>query len=205
MSRPLPPRPNRQQIAAAATRSEVLTAARRLFAEGGYAGTSVAAIAEEAGVSVPTIYASIGPKQAIVMALVDLIDREVGAPEVVAQIATEADPGRLIALGAGLNRRLQERFGDILESFRSAAGVEPDVARAMAAGQQMHRSGAERLARRLESLGVLRPGLGVEEAADVIAFLTDVETFSTLAGRYGWTYDRAEAWVSTTVSTLLLG
>src|SRR5438067_7455786 len=93
-------RPNRQQVAAAATRREILTAARRLFAERGYAGASVADIAEAAGVSVPTIYTSVGTKRAIVLALVGHVGEETGADEAVAQVATENDPARLIGLGA---------------------------------------------------------------------------------------------------------
>ena len=42
------------------TRRESLEAARRLFAERGYVGTSVADIAAEAGVAVQTIYARHG-------------------------------------------------------------------------------------------------------------------------------------------------
>ena len=57
-------RPSRQKIAAAATRREILGAAERLFAEQGYAQTSIVDIAAAAGVSVPTIYASVGQKKA---------------------------------------------------------------------------------------------------------------------------------------------
>lgn len=66
-------RPNRRQVAAEAIRQEVLAAARRLFAGRGYAATSVADIASEGGVAVATLYASVGQKHAIVMALADLI------------------------------------------------------------------------------------------------------------------------------------
>src|SRR5690349_8634889 len=99
-----PRRPTRHQIAAAATRREILLAARRLFAERGYAATSLADIADEAGVSVPTIYASVGPKKAVVMALADLIGEQAGAPETGAPIPAEGDPARLLAFAAGLNR-----------------------------------------------------------------------------------------------------
>ena len=71
-------RPNRREVAAAETRREILRAARRLFAERGFASTSVQQIAEESGVAVQTIYSSIGSKAALVLALNDLIDEEAG-------------------------------------------------------------------------------------------------------------------------------
>jgi AcrR family transcriptional regulator len=197
-------RPNRRQVSAAATRQEILLAARRLFAERGFARTSVAEIAEEAGVSIPTIYASVGQKQAIVIALVGFIELEIGADEARALVSTGTDPIELLALSAHLNRVLQQRFGDIMEALRSAASVEPAVATAVANGRRMHRIGSTRLADRLVELGALRQGVAVGEAADVIALLTDVENYSTLVGMYGWTFDRAEAWITETLCATLL-
>jgi len=197
-------RPNRRQVSAAATRQEILLAARRLFAERGFARTSVAEIADEAGVSIPTIYASVGQKQAIVIALVEFIELEIGADEARTLVTTGTDPVELLALAAHLNRVLQERFGDIMEALRSAASVEPAVAAAVASGRQMHRFGSTRLADRLVELDALRHGVAAGEAADVIALLTDVENYSTLVGTYGWTFDRAEAWITETLCATLL-
>jgi len=197
-------RPNRQQISAAATRQEILRTARRLFAERGYALTSVADLAQEAGVSLPTIYSSVGPKHAIVMALVEFLDFQAGGPDARSRADTVTDPAELIGIGAHLNRVLQENFGDILDTMRSAAQIEPAVASANANGHQMHRFGASRLAERLEQLAALRPDVTVDEAADVIAHLTDVDTFSALTDRYGWSFDRAEAWITATLRATLL-
>src|SRR4051812_20936424 len=56
---------------AAATRHAVLQAARELFTERGYARTSIAAIAERAGVAVDTVYAAAGRKPALLRELVE--------------------------------------------------------------------------------------------------------------------------------------
>jgi AcrR family transcriptional regulator len=58
--------------AAEQTRLRVLHAARDLFAERGYAGTSVTAIARSAGVSVDTLYATIGRKPQLLLAVHDM-------------------------------------------------------------------------------------------------------------------------------------
>src|SRR6478752_8065851 len=50
---------------AAATRAEVLKAARELFVRNGYAATTVADIARAARVAVDTVYATVGRKPAL--------------------------------------------------------------------------------------------------------------------------------------------
>jgi AcrR family transcriptional regulator len=197
-------RPNRREIAAAATRAEILRAARQLFAERGFTQTSMADIAEEAGVSLPTIYASVGPKAAVVMALFDVVGAEVGGDLVLERMAQLSDPTELIAVGLRLNRLLAERAADIVVALRRAADAEPAAAAVVAASERQHRAGARRIADRLAELRALRSDINVDEAADVLALLADDDIFTRLVRGYGWSFDRAEAWLSETLRRALL-
>ena len=67
--------------------------ARQLFAEHGYANTSVQQIAEESGVAVQTIYSSVGTKAALLLALNGLIDEEAGIGPLAAELGAEKGPG----------------------------------------------------------------------------------------------------------------
>ena len=194
---------SRRAIAAAATREEILRAARRLFAERGYAATSVVEIARAAGVSVPTIYASVGTKAEVVMALVDLAGKEAGASRALAEVDRQTEPARLIHLGVRVNRLLEERGGEVREGLRSAAYSNPAISAALAEGERRHRAGARRIAKRLAELNALRGGLEVNGATDAIALLTDAECFARLR-RYSWTFARAEAWIDAALCRLLL-
>ena len=185
-------RPTRQQVSAAATREEILKAARRLFGERGFVRTSIADIAEEAGVSVPTIYASIGSKQDLVLALIGFVDQAIGARAARESLTSQADPIDLLRTAARVMRNLQERFGDILNALRSAAESEPAVAEARGRGRGYHKQSSQRIAERLEQLGVLRPGVSREAAAGLVWLLTDSEAFERLHREFGWTYDEAE-------------
>lgn len=197
-------RPSRRDIAAEATRQEILAAARRLFVERGYLQTSMGDIADEAGVSIPTIYASVGPKPAVVTALAASIELGAEVPAARARANEETDPIQLLRVAGQVARQLQEGFGDIIAALNQAATVEPEIARSVEAGRQMHVAGSRLIAERLGALGVLRPGVGVPEAADVIAFLADLETFARLVREQGWSFDRAETWVSESLARLLL-
>ena len=200
-------RPNRREVAAAETRREILRTARRLFAEHGFAGTSVQRIAEEAGVAVQTIYASVGSKSALILALIDLIDEEAGIPALNAEMAHETDPRRLIASGVRLTRQLNERCGDILGVLFSAASADPDAAAAAAVaadGMHRHDQGSRQGARRLAELGALAPGITPERAAAVLSLMVSPASWRQLTQGSGWSFDEAETWLTASLIRLLL-
>src|SRR5437879_2811325 len=97
----------------------ILTAARRLFAERGYARAPIRLIAQEAGVAPQTIYAHFGSKAGVLGGLVDLLDDEAGLPDLMASSARLTDPRELLGLLATASRQIGERCGDILAMLRS--------------------------------------------------------------------------------------
>lgn len=197
-------RASRRQIQAEATRRDILRAARRLFAEQGYAVTSMAAIAEAAGAAVQTVYDSVGPKRAVLLALNDLLDEEAGVGTMWRQIGETQDPWKVIALAVHLGRQFNDRCGDIIWTLLEAAAIEPDVAEIVGEGSRRHREGTRRIALRLAEMGALRPGLAPERAGDIIGVMTWADTFRNLTRDYGWTFDACEAWLTESLTTLLL-
>jgi AcrR family transcriptional regulator len=197
-------RPNRREVGAAETRREILRAARRLFAAHGYVGTSLQQIAEESGVAVQTIYSSVGSKAALVLALNDLIDEEADVAQLGAGVLGETDPPKMIAKGIHLTRQLNERCGDLLQVMLSAVPAEPDVAAAVADGMRRHESGASAMAQRLGALGALRAGTTPERAAAAFSMMTSAASWLQLTQRAGWTFDESEAWLTESLTQLLL-
>jgi AcrR family transcriptional regulator len=195
---------SRRAVQALETKRLIIDAARRLFTARGYGATSVAEIAEEAGVAVPTVYASVGTKRTLLRLLLDRIDEEAGIGELAAELATTPRAARVLALEIRITRQLAERCGDIIAALQSAAGVEPEMAATFAAGMARHRAGAEATVDRLIHLGALRPGLGRDDAAAIVATLTAPAVYASLTGDYGWTFDGCQAWLEETLSTQLL-
>jgi AcrR family transcriptional regulator len=191
-------------VAAAATRDEILRTARRLFADRGYAATTIGQIAAEAGVVVQTVYGSVGSKAALVLALNDLIDSESGIPESGAQLATTSDPRALLTSGVQVTRRLNERCGDIVRVLLAAEPTDPDVATAVRDGMRRHQDGAELLGRRLADLGALPSGITAEQAATTFALMTSPASWRQLTEDAGWSFDRAESWLVESLARLLL-
>jgi AcrR family transcriptional regulator len=199
-----PRRTTRRAKQALATRTDILRAARRLFAQRGYAATSMADIAEEADVAVQTIYASCGSKRALAAALVDFIDEEADVPALSQELREATDPRAAIAIAARLTRQIQERSADAIRALASAAAVEPAAAEAMAEGQRRHRAGTAGLVARLAAMGALRDGVTVERGAAQASLLFGNAVYAELVGDHGWSYDEVEQWVRDTAGTLLL-
>jgi AcrR family transcriptional regulator len=198
------PRPTLRERQAATTRQQIVAAARRLFAEHGFAQTSIAQIADEAGVAVQTVYKSMGSKRALLMALIDELDVEADVPAR-ARALQEADDATSLVHGVvDLTRAFPERCGEIVRALESAAPADPDAAAALAEGERRHRDGAGRVAQRLAAIGALRDGLSADDAGTLISVLTARHAFIELVAGRGWSFDEAANWIEEQLTAGLL-
>ena len=195
-----PDSPTLRERRAQLTHDEILRAARRLFAEHGYARTSVRDIAKAAGVSAQTVYDSVGSKQQLVAQLNDLIDAEAGIGAIVRAGLQSDDPHEVAAISARVTRSILEHCGDIIHALVTGAAAEPELAAVLAEGQRRHIAGAGTVVGRLQELGVpVGP-----EAVDTLAAVSDVRFALVLQESYGWSLDQLERWMADTSTTLLL-
>jgi AcrR family transcriptional regulator len=198
-------RSEHRQRQAEHTRRRILAAARKLFAEKGYAATSVADLAAEADVSVPTLYASVGTKAQLARALVEFVYEEGGVLENDAWQRQATTPQELLRRNMHLVRELNEKCGDIMRAARSAAHSEPDMVPVVEAGDGYHRDGEYAIAAALAQMGGLREGVTAERAGAVITVLASSASIDQLVLEHGWTYDEVESWLVRTLTELLLG
>jgi AcrR family transcriptional regulator len=190
---------------AAVTRSAILDAARRLFAEQGYAATAVRPIAEQAGVAVQTLYSTFGSKQGLLLALVDAVREQAESQELGERMVRSDDPIEMVRLAARIRRQILERCGDVVTTFREGAAGDADVAAAYEEGQRRTREGVGRLCSRLEAIGALRAGLTHSKAVDQVAAMFAAEIYEELTGpRSGWSPDEYEGWLFDRLSEILL-
>src|ERR1700704_5187570 len=123
----------RRREQAAATRSEILEAAQRLFEQQGYAATTMSAIATEAGVALKTVYVAFETKSGVLRALWNLLlrgdrdDLPVAQQQWYREVLDERDPERQLRLNASNSRRVKTRIGAVMEVIRSAAPTDPDI------------------------------------------------------------------------------
>ena len=187
------------------TRRAILDAAGRLFVERGYAGTSVEAIAREAGVAVQTIYASVGGKQAVLRAINDRIDEAAGLAPAVEEMAAAREPQKLLRLAIRLTRQFAERKGDFFAALVAAAVSEPELGSIVKEGRRRHREGVQWVVGMLAEMGALRADVPVERAGQVMTLLTWPDNWAMLVREYGLSYDAAEEWLTSVIGDALLG
>ncbi len=183
---------------AAATRLSVLAAARDLLQDRGYAGTTVADVARLAGVSVDTVYASVGRKPELVLAVIDMVlggaDQPVPADQrdYVQAIRSEPTARGKIEVYAGALARLIPRTAPLQEALRKAG--DTDAACAATWRRLVSRRAANMLlfAAELRSTGDLRGDLSDQEVADIV-WSTNAAEYWLLLDQRGWTPARYEA------------
>jgi TetR/AcrR family transcriptional regulator, regulator of autoinduction and epiphytic fitness len=202
--------PQRQQQAQA-TRQQIVVAAGRLFARDGYFGTTVEAIASEAGVAAPTVYAAFGNKRAV---LSDLIDSLIfgsdppGTPVVkrswYPDIASEPDPARLLRRWGGYLCEVNARVAPVQRVVQSAAPSDPTIAHLWQRMKDQRLTGQSAIAQLLADRQALRPDLTVGQAADIIFVLADAHLYDAYACDRGWSPTQIGQWLGDALCSLLL-
>jgi AcrR family transcriptional regulator len=205
-----PYRSSLREANARATRLAVVQAAGRLFIERGYAATSVEAIAEAAGVSRATVFASVGGKPILLKQAYDIAlvgdDQEVPLAQRAASVAIRAEPDveRYLDRYAGLVTEINSRLAGIYEAVRGAASADIDVRAVFEQIQSERRIGADHVIGDVLAKGRLRDGLNVEAAADLMWVLNDAGLYHLLVHRRGWDQGRFQAWLGATMRSQLL-
>lgn len=194
-----------------ATRQRVLDAARALLVRRGYGGATIHAIAGRAGVSVQTVYNTVGGKAALLKAVYDTMlagDDEpitiMERPTVVA-MRTATDPHRFLALYARMGREMYQRVGPLLPIMLAEGAAGDREVRAFIDTIEAERAaGTAGIAALLHERFGLRAGLTVADAADVLWTLTAPELPLRLVHRRRWSLDRFEAWLADAMAHALL-
>src|SRR5262249_40183287 len=151
-----------------------------------------------------TIYARLGSKRGMLLALIDLIDEEASVNHLVPGIRDASAPHEALQAGIHISRAVHERCGDLIEALFTAAGAEPELADAVAEGQRRHREGARFTIGRIQELGGLRRGLPPKHAQALFALSTNHEAWRELTVGHHLGWDTAEARLTDALTRSLL-
>jgi AcrR family transcriptional regulator len=201
---------SRRKLAAAQTRSLILAAARDLFVSHGYGTTTVAAIAERAGVAQDTVYAAAGTKPAIFRSLIEsaLSGRDEPVPgaqrEYVTQIQAADDVRSKLAIYAAAVTVIQGRLAPLFVALRAAASANPELAQLWHEISERRARNMRHLTDDLATTGELRADVDRDEIADVIWSMNSSEYYALLVLERGWTPERFERWLFDAWTRLLL-
>jgi AcrR family transcriptional regulator len=200
----------RRREQAAATRREILRAAQRLFERQGYAATTMAAVAAEAGVALKTVYVAFETKSGLLRGLWHLVlrgdegDAPMGERPWYREVLGEPDPERQLRQVARHSCLVKRRAGVVMQVIRDAAPVDPDLAALWDRIQSEFRDLLRPIAESLSDKRALPPGLDVERATDILWALNHPDLWQLLVRQRDWTSERFEEWLTGALLSELL-
>jgi AcrR family transcriptional regulator len=192
------------------TEQRILDAADALFAERGYVGTPLAAIAERAGINARTLYKVFDSKVALLSRLVDVSIVGDHADIAVAERpwaagAFDSESGAERVRGfAAVSRRVMESAGRAFRIAGQAAAADNEAAALWRTGQSHRHEDATAFVTALERADLLRPDRTRDQAIASVWLVTSPETFIQLTDGRGFTLDDYERWLEQTLADTVL-
>lgn len=172
------------------TRQAIIAAARQRFLVDGYAATTIASIAQDAGASADTIYKSFGGKAGVLRAMCE--DALTGAGPVPAEQRSDAmqvaesDPARMLRGLGTLTTEVAPRIAPLLLLLATAAETDTALAQLRADLEAARLTRMTQVARNLAGKTRLRAGRTTEQAADIMWTYSSPELYRLLVAERGW-------------------
>src|SRR5450759_4203471 len=183
------------------TRRRIVAAASRLFVQRGYASTSVADIAAEAGVVSRTIYLDFPNKRALLDQAIGVAIGGDDAPVMLRdrnwfRQTVEAPGTDVPALFAQFNAALLARSAALL----AAASADPELAERRDRGHENRRADLRRVATAIAS----KTGADVDYVTDLLYTLGSSAVYALYVFQCGWSPKRYERWLREALEAAIL-
>ncbi len=196
------------------TRRRMLEAAYRVFCRRGLAGTTLAAIAEEAGVAVQTLYFTFHTKGAVLAETLGacIVGFDEWDPRVERELAMDQrraftevhewyrdfegakTAGRALEVFVEASLEVFARAGPLWPAI-TAAAFDPEVKVTAEVAERRRAEGYRLVVEQLAAKGGLRAGLTLSRATDVLLTVASAETYLQLTAGRGWRPAECGRWL----------
>ncbi len=193
---------------AARTRAAILAAATELFGVNGYAGTTMKAIAVQAGVSVESVYL-VGSKSSLLAAAMTVAftgqegDQPLTANPAYAAVFALEDADAALDRYVDLVSASIARSDGLWRTARAAADVEIEIQRVLSEALERRRKDIAMAGPWLVSRGLILPG-EVESAVATFSVLVSHEVYEHLVEVFGYSVAGYAGWLRTAIDRLVL-
>ncbi len=200
----------RRAAAAARTREAIVAAAKDVFERLGWSGTTMRAVADQAGVSVKTVEALYRTKAELLKTAVDyaiagdLRPVPVLGRDSVAAMRAAPDAPAMLSLHARHARDINSRAAAVFWVVEQAAPGSQDIAELWAQMTENRRTGAHWAAVGLLAKPGLPPHVTQAYAEEVLWVAIDPGTYRSLTLGRGFSPDEFEAWLRNYYKKMLL-
>ncbi|TQM32872.1 TetR family transcriptional regulator [Nocardia bhagyanarayanae] len=196
---------SKRRESARSRRRAVVVAAQQLFERDGFRATTLAAVAERAGVSVKGLYNSFGSKADLAKAVFDFViagdDQPIPVAKRPEQLAMRAESEihrKIEMFTRGLAHR-QRRAAQVIILIRDGRHVDDSLAPVWDQLGAEALAGATIVGRDWLATGELRAGIELDEVRDVLANYFRIDNYEWLVLQQGWTFERYTRWLGRTI------
>ena len=191
------------------TEQRIVAAANRLFVRDGYNGTTLAEVAEAAGVGERTVYVRFGTKAALLKRVTDVAVVGDTRPVDVAHrdwfqesLTAPTLEARIDRLAEGTGD-LMKRAGDLFEVAQQAQASEPVLAEAMRAGRRATRQNLQAFVRTAQADGLIPGEPDLAWLEETVALIGQADTYLLLRRTNRWSTRRYQEWLAITLHRLI--
>lgn len=179
-------------------RRRIIAAATELFVRDGYLETTMAGLAEQAGVAVQTLYLSFGGKAAVLAAALDDAvagdDERVPEREWFARLHAEPDGAAALTVFVEAAAQVVARHYPLYASV-AAAAADPEPAELLRRAKRRRLETHGRIVDELVGKRGFSEALSLDRATEVVHTLMSPETYGLLVVDHGWTGADWALWV----------
>jgi AcrR family transcriptional regulator len=182
--------------AATPAKIRILEAAHNLMLRGA-SRPSMAEIAQAAGISRQAVYMHYGTRELLLTALNQHLCEHFGVADELQRIAESSTGVEALRASASFQARLYPKVWAVVRALESAqSNNDEDAQRVWQAQLRNDLAGCNTTIERLDREKLLKPGLDIDTATDLLWALTSIPLWEELVLQRGWTAQRYEQHVA---------
>lgn len=181
---------------AAQTKVRILASAKDLFESEGFEYVTIEKIAQEAGVSVPTIYSLYQSKRGVLRALMDEALPTDQFHTLVKKSIKEKSPTKRLGFSAKIARQMYDAERAQMSILQGAAVLAPEFKELEKEKEMRRYSRQEVTIKAMVEEKSLKKGLSAAKARDILWAFTGRDMYRMFVVEQGWTSDEYEKWLT---------
>lgn len=186
------------------TRARILASAKKLFPMEGVENVTIEKIAQDAGVSAPTIYALFQSKRGILRVLIDEALPQSQFEALVEEFKQEKSPQARLTISAKMARQMYDAERAQLESFWGISILTPEFKELEKEREKRRYQRQEEGIKTLAKENALHKGLSLSKARDILWAFTGRDMYRLFVVEQGWTSEEYEKWLAQVLVNTLL-
>ncbi len=192
-----------RKIQALQTKTRVLVSAKNLFISKGFDNVTMDEIAQNAGVSTPSVYSFFKSKQGVIRSIMDEALEKEKFEELVQKVTQIKTLKGRLKISALISRKLYDAEKEKINSFGSASVLGPEFKAIEKEREERRYQRQEKTLREVANEESLAEGMNFTKARDILWAFTGRDIYRLLVIEKEWSSDDYEKWLADSLIKLI--